>query len=224
MRYFYLLILSVPLFGCSTSLTRSQWSDKNMRIMIDPDSLSVSDYVAVQTAIVKENKFMVIDRNQGFRAVKYEQERLHKNEVDRFSDKEKWAHWGKMYGVGAIVTGHIQCAKVRPLLSLSPTGLVNKCKQFLSLIDANTAEVIVAVDGLEELSVTGNNWGGESFSEVISWDKIVSAFVDAYPRDFKAQRYSDGLLKYQELSKEEAQRMREGDVRSLSNVDRAQGR
>ena len=88
-----------------------------------------------------------------------------------------------------------------------------------TLIDANTAEVIVAVDGLEDLPVTGNNWGSESFSEAVSWDKIVTAFVDAYPTTYKPNYYSEGIVMYQKVSEEEARRQKEINQRKPSNLD-----
>lgn len=200
-------VLLVILVGCSSNPVRSQWTDKNMRIMIDPDSLNSSDYVDIQNALVQENKFMVVDRSNGFKAIKAEQERLHRNESDRYSDRQKWAHWGKMYGVGAIVVGHSQCFKKKKLFSFYST--VDACKQYLSLIDANTGEVIVAVDGLSETPAEGNNFGYESFKQPQSWQNVVSKFVDAYPKNYKAQYYSEGLLRYQEISKEEAQRQKD---------------
>lgn len=214
MRNILCVIVAITLSGCASPPIRTKWADKNMRVMIDPDSLSADDYIAVQTALVKEGRFMVVDRSSGYKAIKAEQERLHRVEADRYEDKEKWAHWGKMYGVGAIVVGHSQCVRTTKLFSFNPN--VYQCKQFLSLVDANSGEVISAVEGLAENPVQGNNFGSESFSKSMDWSRTVADFVDAYPKDYKPQYYSEGVLKYQELSKEEAQRQKE--IRSGASV------
>lgn len=211
MRNIIFLGLLVSMIGCSSPPIRSKWADKNMRVMIDPDSVSVQDYVAIQTALVKEDRFMVVDRAQGLRAIKTEQERLHRREIDRYADNEKWAIWGRLLGVGAVVVGHSQCTRVKPFFNLSSSPYVNRCKQYLSLVDANTGQVIVAIDGISEQPAPANNFGAESFIEPSSWEKVVAEFVDAYPKEYKPQYYSDGLLKYRDEAEEEAKRQKTND-------------
>lgn len=202
------IVVSAIAAGCaSPNPIRSKWSDKNLRVAIDSDSISANDYVAIQTALVKEGRFMVVDRGTGFKAVKTEQERLHRNESDRYSDKEKWAIFGRLYGVGSIITANTQCFRTRTLFSL--TAYVNRCKQFLSLVDSNTGEVVVAVDSEVDSPAPANNYGSESFSAGADWTEVVQKLVDAYPKDYKPQYYSEGLVKYQEESKEEARRQKE---------------
>lgn len=203
----FFIALGVMLIGCSSNPIRTKWADKSMRILVDPDSISTDDYISISTALVKEGRFMVIDRNLAFKAIKNEQERIHRNESDRFSDKEKWAHYGKLFSVGAIVVAHSQCARTQTFFSMSL--YVNQCKQYLSLVDSNTGEIITAVDNEVETPAPGNNAGSESFSVATDWTKAVEKFVDAYPKNYKPQYYSPGVVKYQEESKEEAQRQRE---------------
>jgi hypothetical protein len=175
-----------------------------MRLMVDPDSLSVSDYVAVQTALIKDGTFTIIDRAKGMSALMKEQERLHRNQADRYMDKEKWAHWGKMYGVGAIVIGHSQCH--RDKYFWNNKQLVNKCKQYLSIVDANTGEVIVAADGDSESEATVDTG---SFNQTVSWEETVEKLIVAYPKEYKPQQYSEKLQQYRDTSEEEAKRQRE---------------
>lgn len=198
---FMLVSLSI---GCASTEKRTKWTDKSMRVLIDPDSLSSDDYVAVQTALFKEGSFTVVDRSKGFKAIKTEQERTHRTEQDRYADKDKWAHWGKLFGVGAIVVGHSQCYRAKAFLSMHP--VVNRCKQFLSLVDSNTGEVIVAVDA--ESDKPGGVDSG-SFNAPSDWTEAVQRLVDAYPRDFKPQYYSEKLEHYRDVSEEEAKRQRE---------------
>lgn len=174
-----------------------------MRVLIDPDSLSADDYVAVQTALVKEGSFTVVDRSKGFKAIKVEQERTHRVEEDRYSDKEKWSHWGRLYGVGAIVVGHTQCYRTKPWFS--QYSVVNRCKQYLSLMDSNTGEVIVAVDG--EGDKPGSVDGG-SYNLPADWTDTVVKLVDTYPKEYKPQYYSEKLENYRDVSAEEARRQR----------------
>src|SRR5665647_827111 len=110
-------LMTVPMLillitSCSSpNKQRTKWTDKSMRVMIDPDSIDEENYVQIQSALVRSGKFTVVDRARGMQAAEKEQERLHRNNSDRFEDKEKWAHWGKMYGVGSIIVPHVQCTK-----------------------------------------------------------------------------------------------------------------
>ena len=201
---FVVLFVAVVGVGCSSKdIARTRFTDKNMRVMIDPDSLSESDYVRVQKALVENGAFAVIDRGAGMRAIKKEQERLHRDEPDRFSDREKWAHWGRLYGVGAIVVGHIQCFNQQSFWN--PQNVVRKCDQFLSLMDANTGEVITAVDGKAEAPAVVE--GGIPASP--SWDEVVNNLVAHYPKNFEFKPYSKSIVEYQDLSEEHARRQRE---------------
>lgn len=204
----YLMILALfTITACSSNPIRTKWADKNMRVAIDSDSISTDDYVSIQTALVKEGRFMVIDRNLGYKAIKTEQERLHRKEEDRYSDKEKWAMWGKMYGVGAIVVAHSQCYRTQKFFTLSL--YTTTCKQYISLVDSNTGEIIAAVDHEEDSPASGNNYGSESFKTPVSWQTAVEKFVDAYPKDYKPQYYSEGIVNYQKEAEAEAKKQRE---------------
>lgn len=204
---FYLIALCLFFTACSSPPIRTKWSDKNLRVALDADSVSTDDYVSIQTALVKEGRFMVIDRNIGYKAIKTEQERLHRKEEDRYSDKEKWAQWGKMYGVGAIVWAHAQCYRTTKFFTASLYTTV--CKQYLSLVDANTGEIIAAIDNEADSPAKADNFGSESFKVPTDWTIAVEKFVDAYPKDYKPQYYTDGIKNYQNLSEEEARRQRE---------------
>ncbi|WII72158.1 hypothetical protein QJS83_16975 [Bdellovibrio sp. 22V] len=203
-------VLSVVLIsGCSSPPKRSVWSDKNMRVFIDPDSVSSQDYVEISNELVKSGRFMVIDRAQGFRAVQREQERLHRVQADRFENKEKYAIWGKMFGVGAIVVGHSQCYRRKPWISFSSAPYLNSCSQYLSLIDSNTGEVILSVDGKDEQPAPGNNWGSESFTPPQNWANIVDKFVNSYPENYKPAYYSESMMKYRDQAEQEALKQKE---------------
>lgn len=203
-KQFKYLIILLAISGCASKEPRTKWTDKNMRMLIDPDSLQANDYVAIQTALVKDGTFTIVDRSKAFSAIKKEQERTLRTEEDRYADKEKWSHWGKLFGVGAIITGHSQCYRAIPWFSQYTS--VIRCKQFLSIVDSNTGEVIVAVDG--EADSPGTADGG-SFNEPANWTETVSKLIDAYPKEYKPTYYSEKLENYRDISEEEAKRQKE---------------
>lgn len=200
------LILSVStIFASCASAPRTKWTDKTMRVMIDPDSISADHHVAIQKALVESGKWFVVDRAKGYQALKAEQERLHRDEEDRYADREKYAHWGKMYGVGGIVVAAAQCKKKQGFF-FGGWSLV--CKQYLSIVDANTGEVIAAIE--EENS-------SDSVEIVPTWDDAVAKLNSAYPDAYKAMQTSERIENYKELSAEEAQRARERKPANLGN-------
>ena len=194
--YRRITVLAVLSLGaCATP--RTQFTDKSMQVLIDPESVSADHYVAIQRALFDSGRFFVVDRAKGFKAVKVEQEREHQTEGGRFIDREKLAHWGKLYGVGGIVVGHAECSKQQGMIF---GGGYDRCRQYLSIVDSNTGEVIVAVEGQADSSDDGL---------VPSWDGTVKKLVSKYPTHFKPNQTSTRLEEYKALSAEEAQRARE---------------
>lgn len=187
------LVLLVMLASCATKRTR--YSDKNMRVMVDPNGLSHTDYMNLQSALVQANIWTVLDRSAGLQAVKKEQENLHQTQHDRYEDQEKFAHWGKLYGVGAVIVAHSECQN-RPN-TWNITELKNYCRLFINLVDANTGEVIVAVQ--EEDSAP--------FMARPEWDDAVAELGDEYPKYFKEVKLHDKLLEYKQESKVVAEKM-----------------
>ncbi len=196
-----ILILLATAVGCS-SAPRSKWTDKNMRVFLDPDSISEEHFVQIQSALVRSGKFTVVDRAVAMQAIKKEQERLHRNESDRFEDKEKWAHWGKLYGVGSIVVGHAQC---QPKGSFwNPGSSMIYCKQHLAMVDSNTGEIFLAVEG--------ENDGPSSKDAnyiVPDWNEVVDKLVEAYPKSFEQKNYAGPARVYLQVSEEHAKRQKE---------------
>jgi hypothetical protein len=62
---------------------------------------------------------------------------LHRDSHDRFENKEKWAHWGKAHGVGAVILAQNKCME-----AVSWGAYFLRCQQVLSMIDASTGELI----------------------------------------------------------------------------------
>ncbi len=127
------LIIVAALFivGCSSKTPRTVWTDPVMRVMVDPDSIDTANYVRITNALIKNGKFRVIDRGQGYMAARKEQDRLHREKLNRFDDKEKFALWAKMYGVGGIVTAHSQCQRASGVFK----GYYLKCLNSLAIKD-----------------------------------------------------------------------------------------
>lgn len=192
MRMF--ILFTLLMFNACASVPRNKFTDKNFRVMIDPDSIDAKNYVRIQTALIKSKKFVVIDRASGFKAMKKEQDRLHKTNPTRFRNREKWAHWGEMYGVGGIVVAHIQCTIGKSLFG----GNLNNCLHFLSIVDANTGVVIAAVEE--------SSYSKLSYTMAPSWEDTVEELLEEYPTHFEPNRDHENLIYYRALSKEKALR------------------
>jgi len=212
MKIILFVLLSLAVTGCA-STPRTKWTDKAMRVMIDPDSVSEENYVQIQTALVKSGRFTIVDRARGMNAMKKEQERTQRIEEDRYADKEKWSHWGKMYGVGSIIVAHTQCTKEHS--TFNRTKLYLDCRQFLSIVDSNTGEVFVAVEG--------QNDAPSSYDLAYlapDWNEVVDKLVDAYPKDFKPANYAKEVTQYQDISAVHAANQRD-EVAAKEELNRA---
>lgn len=198
MRFTGILIVScLCIFGCSTQEPRTRYSDKNMRIMLYPDTISADHFARIQTALVRSDMWSVLDRGQGLKAVKQEQYTIHRSESDRYDDREKYAHWGKLYGVGAIVVAHAQC--VNKPGKWRSNELRTYCQQFLNLIDSNTGEVVLGVEAEND----------SDYGETPDWNEVTKKLADEYPKYFTKEKVTERLERYKEESKEIALREKE---------------
>lgn len=180
-------------------MPRTKWTDPVMRVMVDPDSIDANHHVRIEEALMGSGKWVVIDRAQGMKAIKKEQERLHRTEADRFDDQEKWSHWGKLYGVGGIVTAHVQCQYKLTFLIHAP---YQYCHQYLAIVDANTGQIITAIEDTAETDAD------EAYIAP-SWADAVDKLNNSFPKNFEARKDDPRLDTYRALSKEEAVRQKE---------------
>lgn len=187
---FALMLCMAIATGCATA--RTKYSDKNMRVMIDSEGLDYRQLVRLQTSLVQTGKFTVVDRAAGFKALKREQDRQHRIEADRYSDREKFAQWGKLYGVGTVLTANVQC--VDKASFWNQQNYKQYCHQYINLVDTNTGEVFLAVEG----EIDGNR------QEVLGWADTVEKLTEAYPQYFKEHKLHDRLVKYQDESEQVA--------------------
>jgi len=190
------LVVIAATSGCAT--TRTKTTDKAMRVMVDP-RLGAETTMEIQTALIQNDAFTVVDRSKGYAVIKQEQDRTQKEEVDRFEDKEKWSHIGKMYGVGAVVVGSSKCTVESSFINRMKR--FKRCSQILSIIDANTGEIITSVKN----KVDGES--SYSFPEDASWDDTVLALVESFPKTFKQS--TESLEKFKEESEKHALKQKE---------------
>lgn len=197
MIFFAVAVGVSTLAGCGTA--RTKWTDKTMRVMIDPEGVEASHYVKIQQALVASGKWVVVDRSDAYNAIMKEQQREHREQTDRFLDREKFAHWGKLYGVGGIVVAHAQC-QVRDGWLLKKN--YPHCQQYLAIVDSNSGEVITAVQDEAD-------GGSYDYQLAPSWDEIVAKLNNDFPSHFEPNRNEKTLRDYQDLSQEEAARQKE---------------
>lgn len=198
MKYAILFLLVITT-GCSS--TRTKWNDPQMRTMIDSDSISADHYVRIAHALVATGKFSVVDRASGLRAIKKEQNVVHRLQPERYMDKEKWSHWGKLYSVGSIVVPHVQCRTQTSFWHRDRAERV--CQQSLMVVHANTGEIMLMVDGKNSAPVSYDlTWIAPD------WDDVVEKLAEQYPADWEKRYNEEKLRLYQEISAEEARRQK----------------
>lgn len=194
------LALTVLVAACSTNPI-TKWTSPEMRVAIDPDSLDSANYVRIRQALVESGRFFVVDRQDGFKAVVKEQNIEHRDAPNRFGDREKYARMARLFGVGAVVVGHVECMPRHGLFR----GDYLYCEQFLALINAVTAEVIS--------EVKGNDDSGEQFYGTIKiasdWTATVAKLNSAIPRNYEKEHYDARMKMYREEIGEDSIRARE---------------
>jgi hypothetical protein len=166
-----------------------------LRVLLDP-SIPVEHYVQIRRALVESGKFEVVDRRDGFSAAVREQDlQFRSGYRDRFSDREKWAHIGRMYGALGIITAHANCVQKKNFWG----QFVRSCKQDLAFINGRT--------GVVEFAVRGENsepWLVEY--SVPDWDGVVAKAIASYPDVFKVRETSPMLEQYRDQSEEHSRR------------------
>jgi hypothetical protein len=167
--------------------TRTKWTDKGMRVMLDADSVDEQNYIRATTAVVKSDKWTVVDRRNAFEAIKKEADREHRQDEERFENKAKWLQWGKLYGIGSVIVPYTDCWLTRNRFTKNET---KHCRLSLTLADSNTAEIIVAVEAEQSCSP----------SETPDWTEAVEKLADAYPEKFVEHQKSKRIQAYENES------------------------
>lgn len=193
----YVLLSVVLLSGCATKVKRMKSTDPGLRVLIDP-ALPVEHATEIRRALVESGKFEVIDRREGFAAAIREQNlQFRSTYADRFSDREKWMHIGKMYGAASIITGRADCYTTKSFWGHP----IRECRQNLVFINGRTGVVELAVSGKNSIPYTAE-W------MVPDWDEVIAKMVDKYPEFFEPRKIEKTLEKYMDQSEELAHRER----------------
>ena len=192
MKNLSIILLLLITTACSTQ--RTKFSDKNMRVMINPDGLTEVEYMDIQNRLVEIGTFTVIDRSRAIEAIKKEQNEIHMDNRDRYENREKFAHWGKLYGVGSVIVAHSDCQN-RPN-AWRVNELRNYCRLFISLVDANTGEVLVSA----------NDEYKAEFQQRPSWEDAVVKLTEAYPKYFSEHKLDNKLIEYKNESEKLAKK------------------
>lgn len=201
MKTLFVLLTFLPIITNCASKPRTMWTDPVMRVMVDPDGIAARDYIRIVTALKSSGKWFIVDRRDGLKAILKEQKMLHRDMPDRFKDEEKYAIWGRLYGVGGVVIGHVQCAYNPGFFSSS-----TRCIQNLAIVSTNSGEVIATAEGENsdaEMSYYGDIKIGSD------WTDSVEKLNNAFPKSFEKEKYSDDMKAFRAEAKEEAIRAKE---------------
>jgi curli biogenesis system outer membrane secretion channel CsgG len=195
MKKILLLLILITASSCAVKRTRD--SDKGLRVAVDSTGINQEDHAGLQNALVQSGKFYVIDRLRAFKSIKNEQDRLHRTEADRYAPAQKYAHYGKLYGVGSVVVATAKCSGAESSKNiiyfaahLSTLGMFDRivCEQILEIVDTNTAEVIASVR--VETKKQAN--------ELMDWSDVVEELVEAYPTHFESDKKHKKLIEYEQ--------------------------
>lgn len=192
-KIFLLVCLLALVTGCSTARVRTKFTDPAHRVFIVPSGINEDAYVRLQTSLVESNKFFVVDRARGFDAVKEEQDMIHRNDVDRFDDEEKYAMYGKLYSVGAVITANERCHWEQGIFSYTMV-----CLQNMAAIDTITGQVITAASNVSRSSDATN-----------SWDDTVDKFNASFPKTWESEKYDEKMMHFRKVAAENALRAKE---------------
>ncbi|MGE3756964.1 MAG: hypothetical protein AB7H97_04370 [Pseudobdellovibrionaceae bacterium] len=177
--------LAAALSGCATP--RTKHTDPAMRIFVDPDSLDKKNLPRLKAALQASGNWIVVDRDAGYDAMNKEQDRQYKDSENRIDQKERYAIWGKQYGVGGVITATSQC-------SASYRFWANQtdfdCVQNIQVMDAKTGEVLATAEGLG----TDGSFFYAEMNIAPSWTETVEKLNESYPKYFEKIKKSETIL------------------------------
>lgn len=194
-----LLVTGLMLTGCASqqNVKRTLATDPGLRVLIDP-RIQSEHYVEIRRALVESGKFEVVERKDGLEVALDEQNLQFNYGSERFDDREKWAHIGRLMGAAAVISAHAQCHQIQNFFG----QWVKACRQNLAVIDARTSQVVAVAKDDNEVP-----WSATGYM-VPDWEKAVTKLVEAYPEYFVPRPNSKELERYRDVSQEEARRAR----------------
>lgn len=193
MKIMKIALVAVLTSACSTApspVVRTKQADPIMRVAIDPENLPEDSYMRLEMALFRDGRFQIVDRGRGFRAALQEQELQHKENGNRFSARDKYALWARMFGVGGVIVAHQSCREFEGFSGL----IYNKCHLNLSIIDASTGEIISMGEAKAETEGSQQNpgWGGAVDSLAENFPKTMINPADPH----QTMKYSQTLMQY----------------------------
>ena len=172
---FLYLFVGIHFIGCAH---KTYLNDKNMRVMVDDSHLDIYNTQKLQAQLIKTKMFEVVDRGAAWNSLKKEQENQWVDEKYRYEESEKYAHWGKLYGVGAVLAPTFYCIVKQSIWR--PGSRIKACTQMLNMVDANTGRIIASE----------NTEGAYDSHEILDWEDIIDKLYDAYS-DYNATKETD---------------------------------
>lgn len=198
---FLVTALLLPFIVECSSKERTKWTDPAMRVMVDPEGLPARDYIRIVSALKRSGKWFVVDRKDGLRAIFKEQKMIHRDRADQFKDEEKYSIWGRLYGIGGVVIGHVDCTRKTGFFSSHTT-----CKQNLAVVSANSGEVLSTSETDNDDAVL--NYSGD-IKIGSDWTDAVSELNNNFPKNYEKLKYSDDMELFREEAKQEAIQQKE---------------
>lgn len=209
-KYILSGLLVCVVTGCATP--RTKYTDPVMRVMVDPASIDKLNLPRVQKALVESGKWKVVDRSDAYNAMNKEQDLQYKDGENRIEDKERYAVFGKQFGVGGVVVAKSQCAPSKRFMAGQQDF---DCLQSIQIVDAMTGEVISMVDNLATDAVF---FYGE-IRTAPSWDDIVDKLNTSFPSHFKVEKKSATLLLRESEAEQQSEKMRTPATQNNSKGD-----
>lgn len=195
------LALGTLLVGCATPRTKD--TDPSMRVMVDPDSIEKGHYVRLVNALQQSGKYIVVDRADAFKAAKKEQDFQYTDGDQRVDTRERYATYGKMYGVGGVVAGKAQCSPSNRFMSYQGDY---DCVQSLSIVDARTGEVIATAEHITEGD--GQFLFGE-MKQAPAWVEAVEKLNAAFPAKFVNKKKHKNIVEREDEAEAKSAEMRQ---------------
>lgn len=158
-----LFLMLITIISCSHKEARTISSDQVMRVAIDLSNIDLGNHQALQAALLKTKKFIIVDRGPGMKMVNEERQAQWNIGRAVFEPSSRAAMGGHMLGAGGIITPVVICEHYWGFW-----GGSNKCLSSITITSARTGEIIGAV------SMKGKP----------KWEKLVSEFVETYPEYF----------------------------------------
>ena len=120
--------------GCASApKSKFTWQDREARIMIDPTGIPAEHFTMIKDALMKSDRFVVIDRPSDPGSIGRE-----KAKIDPDSQASRWKEWSRKFDVGGVLVAHVQCRKMEADFY---------CHQYLAVKNADTGELIAVAEG-----------------------------------------------------------------------------